>query len=168
MAWFRPPLPVLRHPVLGWIAVDGLLITVFAWMVCLLLMEREPEIRWLRLPSNGFGVPDRDPANNRLTVTLRPDRAGDGSTYLVGRATLSVPELKQWMYRLARCWIDPVTKFSEIPLLIRAPGDTPFADVARVFALCMDKDIQIYRVLLEVAETGRPAETSGWPRRRPD
>jgi len=145
----NPDLPRLR--ILGWTAVDGLLVVIFAFMVCVLHVQLEPEPITLLFPSFGFGMPDGIPGRNRLTISLRWDEDTQESTMKVKRCEYTLDELKAWMFPIARSKIDPVTKYSEISILIRAPGNMPFREIARIFEVCRDRDIRIHKILLEVA-----------------
>ncbi len=48
------------------------------------------------------------------------------------------------------------TKFSEIPILIRCDKEAPFRQVQEVMAVCADKDIQIYKILLAAKDPSNP------------
>ena len=61
------------------------------------------------------------------------------------------------MFPIARSKIEPKTKFSKIPILIRCDKDAPFRKVQEVMQVCADKDIQIYKVMLAAAEV-KPEE----------
>jgi len=144
----KPDLPRLRIP--GWTAVDGLLLTIFAFMVCVIHVQLEPGIAVIRFPSTGIGIPDRSPEKNRLSISLRWNEATGRSTCYVKRCRMDSYELKSWMFPIARSMIEPATKYSKIPILIRAPGNMPFGEVERVFEVCRDRDIRIHKIALEV------------------
>ncbi|MBN2490951.1 MAG: terpene cyclase/mutase family protein, partial [Planctomycetes bacterium] len=88
-----------------------------------------------------------------LTVSIPWDAGTGASRFAVKRSELSLEELKAWIYPIARSKVDPKTKFSEIPILIRCDRRAPFRAVREVLAICADRDILIHRVFLAVVET---------------
>ena len=131
-----------------------LMILVFGLTACLWALgnlEFGPDFR---LPAYGMGEPDRKPWKNRLTINLSWDGATGVSTCWVKRTVFTLDQLKTWMYPIARSKINKKTKFSEIPVHIRAPGDMPFSEIRKVLDVCRDKDIQIYQVKIDTRNSG--------------
>ena len=49
-----------------------------------------------------------------------------------GYTVMDADQLKTWMYPIARSLINKRTKYSEVPIRLRAPGNTPFSEVRKV------------------------------------
>ncbi len=104
--------------------------------------------------SKGFAfveMPNEDEAQTAI-IALNASSVAK-SKIRVKRWFFSPEEVKAWMYPIARSKIDKDTKFSEIPVLIRATGNMPFGEIQKVVAICRDKDIQIYKISLEIVDS---------------
>jgi biopolymer transport protein ExbD len=130
--------------------IDVVFLLIVFFMIVVDLTQQE--IVLLQLPPAEFAEPDKKPEKNRLTVNICYDPADERCWIQVKRAEMNLDELKAWMYPYARLKIDPKTKFSEIPIIIRCDRDAPFRMVQQVMQVCADKDIQIYKVMLAAAE----------------
>lgn len=130
--------------------IDIVFLLIVFFMIVVDLTQQDLVI--LQLPNAEFAIPDKKPEANRLTVNVTWDKKDQVAEIRVKRAVYTLDELKAWMYPIARSRIDPKTKFSEIPILIRCDQDAPFRVVQQIMAVCADKDIQIYKVMLAAAE----------------
>jgi biopolymer transport protein ExbD len=128
--------------------IDIVFLLIVFFMIVVDLTQQDLVI--LQLPKAEFAVPDKKPEKNRLTVNVT--YKDEVPEIRVKRAIMSLDELKAWMYPIARSKIDKKTKFSEIPILIRCDKNAPFRVVQQIMAVCADKDIQIYKVMLAAAE----------------
>jgi len=135
--------------------IDVVFLLIVFFMIVVDLTQQDLVI--LQLPKAEFGEEDKKPEKNRMTVNITWDADSEQSTIQVKRSIFSLDELKTWMYPIARSKTNPKTKFSEIPILIRCDKDAPFRMVQQVMAVCADKDIQIYKVLL-AAKENKPGE----------
>lgn len=169
-ARFQGIVPILLMNV----AALTLLTPLFDWDRC--SRRCDAGARWLRelgvaenlLPADPAGnvilvqppisefpaFPDGDSPENRLTVEVRWDPITRTSTFRVMRFPFTLDELKAWMFPIARSRIDPRTKFSKISVCVRA-RNAPFGEVRKVLDVCADKDIQIHKVYLALADPGR-------------
>ncbi len=132
-------------------------LTAFLWIHSRAELENIPPFHPDLFPpgfGRGMGEPDKKPEKNHVTVNLTWDEVSQVSAYWVKRNTFTLDELKTWMYPIARSRINKETKFSEIPVHIRAPGDMPFSEIRKVLDLCRDKDIQVYMVKLDILDSG--------------
>jgi len=130
--------------------IDVVFLLIVFFMIVVDLTQQDLVI--LQLPKAEFAVPDKKPEKNRLTVNITWDKDTQKSTIKVKRYEYSLDELKAWMFPIARSKIEPKTKFSKIPILIRCDKDAPFRKEQEVMQVCADKDIQIYKVMLAAAE----------------
>jgi len=135
--------------------IDVVFLLIVFFMIVVDLTQQDLVI--LQLPKAEFAVPDKKPEKNRLTVNITWDKATQKSEIRVKRNVYNLDELKSWMFPIARSKIEPKTKFSKIPILIRCDKDAPFRKVQEVMQVCADKDIQIYKVMLAAAEV-KPEE----------
>lgn len=122
---------------------------------CLLPADTPEDVVPLQLPCSGPWTPDPDPRKNRLTVNITWDPRSQKPTIRVKRSEFTLGELKAWLFPIARSKIEPRTKFSKIPICVRATRGVPFGEVQKVLDVCADKDIQIVKVRLEMAPHGR-------------
>jgi len=130
--------------------IDVVFLLIVFFMIVVDLTQQD--IVLLQLPKAEFAVPDKKPEKNRLTVNITWDKKEQVSEIRVKRSVFTLDELKSWMFPIARSKIEPKTKFSKIPILIRCDKDAPFRKVQEVMQVCADKDIQIYKVMLAAAE----------------
>ena len=130
--------------------IDVVFLLIVFFMIVVDLTQKDLVL--LQLPDAEFAEEDKKPEKNRMTVNITWDAKSEVSEIYVKQETYTLDELKAWMYPRARVKINPKTKFSEIPILIRCDKDAPFKMVQQVMAICADKDIQIYKVLLAAAE----------------
>jgi len=128
--------------------IDIVFLLIVFFMIVVDLTQQDLVI--LQLPKAEFAVPDKKPEKNRLTVNVT--YKDEVPEIRVKRVVMTLDELKAWMYPIARSKIDKKTKFSEIPILIRCDKNAPFRVVQQIMAVCADKDIQIYKVMLAAAE----------------
>lgn len=126
--------------------IDVVFLLIVFFMIVVDLTQQD--IVKLELPVTEMGIPDKKPERNRLTVNITFDPDTQVSEIYVKRDLMNLDELKAWMHRFARLKINPKTKFSEIPIIIRCDEKAPFRKVQEVMQLCADKDIQIYKVML--------------------
>ncbi|MBN2490620.1 MAG: biopolymer transporter ExbD [Planctomycetes bacterium] len=130
--------------------IDVVFLLIVFFMIVVDLTQQE--IVLLQLPTAVHAIPDKKPEQNRLTVNVTWDKREQQAAIRIKRTEMTLDELKAWMYPIARSKIDAKTKFSEIPILIRCDQDAPFRVVQQIMAVCADKDIQIYKVMLAAAE----------------
>jgi len=135
--------------------IDVVFLLIVFFMIVVDLTQQD--LVRLQLPKAEFGEEDKKPEKHRLTVNITWDDEAEVSEIFIKQDTYTLDELKAWMYPRARFKINPKTKFSEIPILIRCDKEAPFKMVQQVMAICADKDIQIYKVLLAAAEN-KPEE----------
>ena len=131
--------------------IDVVFLLIVFFMIVVDLTQKDLVI--LVLPKSEMGIEDQKPEKNRITVNISWDKEEQVGQINVKSFDMNLDELKAWMYPIARSKIDKKTKFSEIPILIRCDKDAPFRMVQQVMAICGDKDIQIYKVMLAAAET---------------
>lgn len=130
--------------------IDVVFLLIVFFMIVVDLTQQE--IVQLVLPPADHAVPDKKPEKNRLLVNVTWDEKEQQADIYVKRHIYTLDELKAWMYPIARSKIEPKTKFSKIPILIRCDRDAPFRVVQQIMQICGDKDIQIYKVMLAAAE----------------
>ena len=126
-----------------------ILVVLFAYMICGdldYLFEQDPA---MRSPISDFGTVDNHSEECRLIVDLTWNRDRTRSKIRVRWYLCTLGQFRLWLYPRANLKINPHTKYSEIPLCIRAPGDMPFSEIRKILDVCADKDIQIYKVFLE-------------------
>ena len=104
------------------------------------------------LPGSSMGEHDKSRDKDMLTVNIIRDENTGVCKILVRGDVYTRNDLLAWMYPRARIKINPKTKLSEVPVLIRCDRDAPFRMVQKVLAICAHKDIQICKVMLAVAE----------------
>jgi len=110
--------------------------------------------RVFRPPHNGFVCPRADSRGNEFTVEILWDPVKQAPTYRVRRTRYTLEELRGYLFPIARSRIDPRTKFSKIPVCVRA-RNAPFGEVRKVLDVCADVDIQIHKVHLALADPAR-------------
>ncbi len=100
------------------------------------------------MPKAEHGTEDKNPEKNRQTVNVTWDPEQRVSEIWVKRSLMDLQALAQYLYPIARSKINPKTKFSEIPILIRCDKEAPFRKVQEIMQVCASPDIQIYKVML--------------------
>ena len=130
--------------------IDVVFLLIVFFMIVVDLTQQD--FVQLELPKTEMGIPDKKPEKNRLTVNITFDTDTEVSEIYVKRDRMDLDELKKWMYRFAKLKINPKTKFSEIPIIIRCDRRAPFRKVQEVMQICADKDIKIYKVLIAAAD----------------
>ena len=130
--------------------IDVVFLLIVFFMIVVDLTQQDLVL--LQLPPSEMGEKDKNPEKNRVTVNITWDPETKTSDIVLKRNTFTLDELKDWLYPIANSKLNPKTKLSEIPILIRCDEDAPFRKVQEVMQICADKDIKIYKVLIAAAD----------------
>lgn len=141
--------------------IDVTFLLIVFFMIVVDLTQQDLVI--LELPKAEMAVPDKNPEKHRLTVNITWDPETRTSEIIFKRQTVTLDELKAKLYPYARAKVNPKTKFSEVPILIRCDKDAPFRKVQEVMQICGDKDIQIYKVMLAAKTEAKEGAAGGAP-----
>jgi len=108
---------------------------------------RQDDIVDLKLPDIAAAIPDENPPPDRLVLSLMKN----GAIYVSGREyNLNTPadaqKIKSFLWTEARLAQKTATGMSNRVVLVRGDRRTPFKYIRQIMVMCVDRNIQIWRL----------------------